>query len=84
MRRRTFLLGSLAALAGAAGAIAAADTAQALTPPSAVPENAAVSADDLDRVRTENAQYYRRQARRIYRRSYRGRRRLYRRVRRRY
>jgi hypothetical protein len=84
MERRTFLLaliGSLAA-AGLAPTMATSANALSLTPPTpsegAVPAD--ISADDLDGLRTEDAQYYRRRARRVYRRYYR---RPYRRYRRR-
>ena len=74
MERRTFLLGLIGSLAAAslAPAVAAPSHALSLTPQPASEgaEAAEFSADDLDGVRTENAQYYRRRARRVYRRHY--------------
>jgi hypothetical protein len=74
MERRTFLLGLIGSLAAAslAQAEAAPTHALSLAPqtPSEGAEAAELSADDLDGVITENAQYYRRRARRVYRRHY--------------
>lgn len=83
MDRRAFLLGLLGGLTAASLGAAAATPSD---PPSLVPQAPAegtaaseLSADDLDGVRTENAQYYRRRARRVYRRYYRRPHRRYRR-----
>ena len=87
MERRTFLLGLIGSLAASlAPPVAGPSHALSLTPqpPSEGPEAAEFSADDLDGVRTENAQYYRRRARRVYRRHYRRPYRRYRRRARRY
>ena len=84
MERRTFLLGLIGSLAAASLVPAAAAPSHA---PSLAPQAssegvdaAELIADNIDGVRTENAQYYRRRARRVYRRYYR---RPYRRYRRR-
>jgi hypothetical protein len=88
MERRTFLLGLIGSLAAAGLAPSVAKPAHALslTPPtpSESAEAAGFSAGDLDGVRTEDAQYYRRRARRVYRRYYRRPYRRYRRRARRY
>ena len=75
MERRTFLLGLIGSLAAATLARTVATPSQALslapqTPSEAVEvsEGAEVSANNLDEVRTEYAQYYRRRGRRVYRR----------------
>jgi len=83
MERRTFLLGLIGGLTAAAGlATIGTTSAQALSP-TALPTDAAESADlksdDLDSVRTEDAQYYYRRRRRYYRRAGRYYRRGYRR-----
>ncbi|HYY83422.1 MAG TPA: hypothetical protein VE686_02830, partial [Beijerinckiaceae bacterium] len=90
MERRTFLLGLVGGLAVAAGLAATGSTpAEALplkAPPAPVPGGADEAADikpeDLDGVRTEDAQYYyyrRRRWRPRYRYYYRPRRRYWRR-----
>ena len=88
MERRTFLLGLIGSLAAVslAPAVAAPSHALSLVPetPSEGAEAAALSADDVDEVRTEYAQYYRRRGRRVYRRYYRRPYRRYRRRARRY
>jgi hypothetical protein len=88
MERRTFLLGLIGSLAAAslAPAMVAPSHALSLAPqtPSEGAEAAEFSADNLDGVRIENAQYYRRRARRVYRRYYRRPYRRYRRRARRY
>src|SRR3712207_5975047 len=77
MERRTFLLGLIGGLATAS--LTPAVAAPSLEPPTpsegaGVPElsadNAEIRADNLDGVDTEHAQYYRRRARRVYRRYY--------------
>ena len=72
MERRTFLLGLIGSLASVtlAPAVAAPSHALSLPPqtPSEGAEAAEISADDLDGVITEHAQYYRRRGRRVYRR----------------
>jgi hypothetical protein len=81
MERRTFLLALIGSLAAASLAPAVATPTHPLKQaPSEGAETPEFSADTLDGVRTENAQYYRRRARRVYRRYYR---RPYRRYRRR-
>src|SRR3954471_13600439 len=70
MERRTFLLGLIGGLTAAT--TVASTPAQALspvTPPSNVAESADLKSDDLDGVRTEDAQYYYRRRRRSYRRA---------------
>jgi hypothetical protein len=88
MERRTFLLGLIGSLAacGIAPAMATSANALSLTPATQPrgTETADVSADDLDGVGIEEAQYYRRRARRVYRRYYRRPYRRYRRRARRY
>jgi hypothetical protein len=91
MERRTFLLGLVGGLAAAAG-LAATGSTQALPLAAPTPdapgkaEAADIRPEDLDGVRTEEAQYYYRRRyrpwrRRYYRRYYwRPRRRYYRRV----
>ena len=94
MERRTFLLGLVGGLAAAAGLAATGSTpAEALplkAPPAPVPGGADEAADikpeDLDGVRTEDAQYYivRRRRYRPWRRRYYYRPRYFYRPRRRY
>src|SRR5215211_8261411 len=90
MDRRTLLLGLLGGLAAAPTIIAAASSAEAaplpevLTPtPEPLPKSAspsAVTEADLEGVKADWSQYWRRRGRRIYRRYYRRpRRRFYRR-----
>jgi hypothetical protein len=68
MERRTFLLGLIGSLATAASlAPAEAAPSQAQTRLEGA-EAAEISADNLDRVGPEYAQYYRRRGRRAYRR----------------
>jgi hypothetical protein len=88
MERRTFLLGLIGSLTAASLAPAVAAPSQALSlspqsPPKGA-EAAEISADDLDGVITEHAQYYRRRGRRVYRRYVRRPYRRYRRRARRY
>ena len=75
MERRTFLLGLIGGFAaiGLAPAVATSAHALSLKPPtqSEGAEAADISADSLDGVKIEDAQYYRRRARRVYRRYYR-------------
>ena len=87
MERRTFLLGLIGSFAAASLAPAVAAPLHTLTlAPQTPAEGAAAefSADNLDDVRTEYAQYNRRRARRLYRRDYRRPYRRYRRRARRY
>jgi hypothetical protein len=82
MERRTFLLGLIGGLAAAAGLGTGANPAHALpldsTPaPDGATDASAIRPEDLDGVRTEEAQYWRR--RRYYRRYWRPRRRYWRR-----
>jgi hypothetical protein len=84
MERRTFLLGLIGSLTalGLVPAVAESANARSPQPPanSDAVEAVEISADDLDGVKIEDAQYYRRRGRRVYRRYYR---RPYRRYRRR-
>ena len=88
MERRTFLLGLIGGFAaiGLAPAMATSAHALSLKPPtqSEGAEAADISAESLDGVKIEDAQYYRRRARRVYRRYYRRPYRRYRRRARRY
>ena len=85
MERRTFLLGLIGSLAAIGMVPEMATSAKALSlTPSEGAEAADISPNDLDGVRTEDAQYYRRRARRVYRRYYRRPYRRYRRRARRY
>ena len=72
MERRTFLLGLIGSFTAASlvPAVAAPSQALSLSPQtrSDGAETAEISADDLDGVVTEHAQYYRRRGRRVYRR----------------
>jgi hypothetical protein len=77
MERRTFLLGLVGGLAAAAGLAATGATpAQALAAPAPAPhpdaptEAADIKPEDLDGVRTEEAQYYYRRRYRPWRRRY--------------
>jgi hypothetical protein len=84
MDRRTFLLGLIGGLTAAMGlATIGSSPAQALSPtarPADAGESADVKSDDLEGVRTEDAQYYYRRRRRYYRRAGRYYRRGYRRA----
>jgi hypothetical protein len=87
MERRTFLLGFISSLV-AAGLVPATSSTSAnalsLAPPTPEGTEADINSEELDGVKIEDAQYYRRRARRGYRRHYRRPYRRYRRRARRY